>query len=121
MTDAERAPVRRLVAKLEQLERHPTAKFTFERDGVSHDGFVVLFEGRVFAYENRCRHIPISIDYGDNRFFTGDGKLIVCQTHGAIYDPVSGFCVQGPCKGASLFPLKIEVEGGHVYFLGDAK
>ena len=26
--------------------------------------------GKLFAYENTCRHIPISLDYGDNRFFT---------------------------------------------------
>ncbi len=119
MTDVNRAPARQWLASLENLGRHPTAKFTFKRDGINHDGFVILFEGRVFGYENRCRHIPITIDYGDNRFFTGDGKSLVCQTHGAMYDPVTGLCFQGPCKGSSLFPLKVEVEDGNVYLVQD--
>jgi len=97
------------VAHIQKLRDQQTIKFKFRRDGISRAGFAALVEGQVVAYENVCRHIPISIDYGDNRFFTSDGKHIICQTHGAMYEPLTGFCMRGPCEGASLFKIPFEV------------
>lgn len=97
------------IATLEDLRRRQSLKFKFRREGISRDGFAALFEGQVIVYENICRHLPLSIDYGDNRFFTGDGKEIICTTHGAIYDPLTGLCTGGPCKGASLFKIPFEL------------
>jgi len=108
---------RRLIATIQDLEQARTAKFTFKREGIPRDGFVALFDGQVVAYENLCRHIPLTIDYGDNRFFTTDGRHFVCQTHGAIYEPLGGLCVRGPCEGASLRKLEIEVSEGKIYLL----
>lgn len=108
---------RRLIATIQDLEQERTAKFTFSREGISRDGFVALFDGQIVAYENLCRHIPLTIDYGDNRFFTTDGRQFVCQTHGAIYEPLSGLCVRGPCEGASLRKLEIEVSEGKIFLL----
>lgn len=68
------------------------------------------------AYENVCRHIPITLDYGDGRFFNSERSHFVCQTHGATYEPLTGKCIAGPCVGASLKPLKVEVIGGEVWF-----
>src|SRR5687768_10250703 len=103
------------IARLEDLRRQQSIKFKFRREGISRDGFAALFEGNVIVYENLCRHLPISIDYGDNRFFTGDGKGIICQTHGAVYEPLSGLCVRGPCEGASLIKVPFEVRGEDVW------
>lgn len=98
-----------------ELREGQTAKFTFSREGVTIEGFLVRFGGRVMGYENVCRHIPITIDYGDNQFFTQDGTQIICQTHGAIYDPTTGKCMRGPCQGASLFRLQIEIKEGAIW------
>jgi nitrite reductase/ring-hydroxylating ferredoxin subunit len=108
---------RRLITTLRDLEREGTAKFVFKQEGIPRNGFVALFEGQVMAYENLCRHIPLTIDYGDNRFFTTDGRHFVCQSHGAIYEPLTGLCVRGPCEGASLRKLPIEVTEGNVFLL----
>jgi nitrite reductase/ring-hydroxylating ferredoxin subunit len=108
---------RRLITTILDLEKERTAKFTFKREGLSRDGFVALFDGQVVAYENLCRHIPLTIDYGDNRFFTTDGRHFVCQTHGAVYEPLSGLCVRGPCEGAFLRKLEIEVSAGKIFLL----
>lgn len=105
---------RQPVATLSELARLRTAKFTYTEEGVEREGFVALFHGVPRAYENVCRHIPIPIDYGDNRFFNPAGTHIVCQTHGAVYDPETGLCVEGPCAGSHLKPIPVEVEGDWV-------
>ena len=77
---------------------------------------MAFFAGRVVAYENVCRHIPITLDYGDARFFNAEGTHFVCQTHGATYEPLTGKCIAGPCVGASLKPLEVQVIEGVVWF-----
>jgi nitrite reductase/ring-hydroxylating ferredoxin subunit len=81
------------------------------------DAFVANFKGEIVAYENLCRHLPITLDYGDGEFFSNDGSLFVCQTHGAFYEPKSGLCVAGPCTGASLIPLETEQTDGHIFLV----
>jgi nitrite reductase/ring-hydroxylating ferredoxin subunit len=103
------------VARLEDLRRGQSVKFRFRREGIQRDGFAALYQGEIIVYENLCRHIPISIDYGDNRFFTGDGQHIICQTHGAMYDPKTGLCVRGPCEGASLFKIPFQLRDGQIW------
>jgi len=90
------------IAGVGDLQNGASRKFQFTRDGVDFEGFVVRHAGQLIVYENRCRHLPLPLDYGDNRFFTADGEHLVCSSHGAMYDPLSGQCVQGPCVGASL-------------------
>ena len=87
------------------LKDGTSRKFQFTRDGVRFEGFVVRYSGDYFVYENRCRHLPLPLDYGDNQFFTPDGKHLVCTSHGATYEPTTGRCIQGPCTGARLKSL----------------
>lgn len=101
---------------VEDLRAQGTFRFSFEEQGISREGFAAWFEGEVFAYENLCRHLPLSLDYGDGRFFSADGTHFVCQTHGALYEPRGGMCVAGPCPGTRLRKLEIEVREGVVWF-----
>ena len=54
------------------------------------------------------------LDWVQNQFFSDDGRFLYCGTHGATYEPETGKCVEGPCKGLSLFPLAVELAGGDV-------
>ena len=103
------------IADLSALADGQTATFEFQREGIPREGFVANLNGRLVAYENRCRHLPLTLDYGDNRFFAEDGRHFVCQNHGALFEPSTGLCVRGPCEGLSLFPLRIEVRDGAVW------
>jgi nitrite reductase/ring-hydroxylating ferredoxin subunit len=105
------------LATIEELRQKKTITFRFSREGIQHDGFLAWHEGQVLAYENRCRHIPISLDYGDGRFFTPDGKFIICQTHGATYEAVTGKCVAGPCPGTFLAKVPIKVENDGIFLI----
>lgn len=79
------------------------------------EGFVVRFEGKLYAYQNQCRHQPLTLDYGDNEFFADDGKLLLCRNHGAVFQPETGKCIAGPCAGASLRKLEVFEDDGAVF------
>jgi nitrite reductase/ring-hydroxylating ferredoxin subunit len=108
---------RQKIASVPELTEGKTAKFQITRKGRPMEGFVACFKGQFVAYENRCRHLPLSLDYDDGRFFSRDGQHFVCQTHNAIYEPLTGLCVRGPCEGDSLKPLKIEVIKDDIWLL----
>jgi nitrite reductase/ring-hydroxylating ferredoxin subunit len=107
------------IATLSDLKDGQTIKFEFHREGLRIEAFVARFQGKILAYENLCRHLPLTLDYADNRFFSTDGKHFVCQTHGALYEPITGLCVRGPCAGASLKPLPIELRNDSIWLVTD--
>jgi nitrite reductase/ring-hydroxylating ferredoxin subunit len=47
------------------------------------------------------------MQYRKDRFMSGDGRYIVCFSHGALFRPEDGFCVQGPCLGHYLVMLDV--------------
>ncbi|MED5277635.1 MAG: Rieske 2Fe-2S domain-containing protein [Verrucomicrobiota bacterium] len=109
--------MRKKIVRLEDLPEGTTKRFSFQRDGMRVDAFVANFKGDIVAYENLCRHLPITLDYGDGEFFSSDGSLFVCQTHGAFYEPKTGLCIDGPCTGASLIPLETEQSDGNIFLV----
>jgi nitrite reductase/ring-hydroxylating ferredoxin subunit len=73
--------------------------------------FVLAFKGAIHAYVNRCPHQGTELDWLPGEVFDGDGLYLICATHGAVFEPNSGVCVGGPCKGMSLQQIQIrEVE-----------
>ena len=75
-------------------------------------GFVVRKAGEVRGYVDRCPHAghPLAIEL--DRYLTPDGELILCGWHGAIFRPLTGQCIGGPCAGARLTPWPVTVEAG---------
>ena len=57
---------------------------------------MINFEGRYRAYVNRCAHAGTPLDWWPNEFFTDDGRLLVCATHGALFEPETGSCAGQP-------------------------
>lgn len=78
------------------------------------DCFVVNHGGRFHAYINSCRHMVTPLDFVRYQFFTEDGRHLMCATHGAVYEPDTGLCVDGPCKGLSLHALPVVVDRGEI-------
>jgi nitrite reductase/ring-hydroxylating ferredoxin subunit len=105
------------IARAAEIGEGQTVKFPFTRAGRPTEGFVARFQGKLVAYENLCRHLPLHLDFDTGRIFTREGDYFICQTHNAIYEPLTGLCVRGPCEGASLKPLKIEQIEGDVWFV----
>lgn len=74
-------------------------------------GFAIRYRGRVYAYLNRCSHVPMEMDYQPNRFFDSSGLWLMCSTHGAMYSPQTGDCLGGPCRGGLVKIGLSEVDG----------
>lgn len=64
--------------------------------------FAIRYQGQVHAYLNRCAHVPMEMDDQPNRFFDSTGHWLMCATHGALYQPQTGACQGGPCRGGLL-------------------
>jgi nitrite reductase/ring-hydroxylating ferredoxin subunit len=92
----------------------------FELDAERHFtpvGFAVRYSGHVRAYVNRCPHAGTELDWNPGEFFDDSGLYLICSTHGALFEPGSGRCVAGPCRGASLEPLGVAERDGQVVLL----
>ncbi len=75
--------------------------------------FAIRYQGEVHAYLNRCSHVPMEMDYQPDRFFDLTGHYLICSTHGAIYQPQTGACQGGPCRGG-LVKIGVEESAGVV-------
>ena len=87
-------------------------KFLLPTASGAIEGFLVNFRGEVHAYVNRCGHVPLTLDWVENRFLDDAGEYIVCSTHGGLYRPDTGECIAGPPFGKFLIrvPLRIEAD-----------
>jgi nitrite reductase/ring-hydroxylating ferredoxin subunit len=94
-------------------------RFALRSHGGEEKGFAVRHRGKVCAYVNRCPHQGTDLDWQPGEFFEESGLYLVCSTHGALFEPGNGFCVAGPCRGASLEPLEIRERDGEVFLLHD--
>ncbi len=90
-------------------------RFLIVHNGHSGSAFVVRHAGRAVAYLNRCAHKLVELDWQEGEFFDGGHRHLVCATHGALYDPASGVCVGGPCRGASLTAVPVCEMNGAVW------
>jgi len=99
------------VALVDELRPGQTKKFFLSWDGQEVEAFLLNYGGELHAYVNRCRHVPMSLDWVENQFFTEDGRFVQCATHGAYYRPETGECVAGPPCGRSLIRVPLRVEG----------
>ena len=61
--------------------------------------FAIRFNGQPYAYLNRCTHVAMELDWQPNRMFDNSGQWLLCASHGAAYQPDSGQCASGPCRG----------------------
>jgi len=99
-------------------EKGPGVRFEVEVGGHRRAAFAVRYEGRVYAYFNRCTHRGLELDWQEGDFFDSDAQFLFCATHGARYHPASGACAGGPCAGG-LEALAIEEADGRVRLATD--
>ena len=76
--------------------------------------FVIRYNDKVFAYLNQCAHLSLELDWEQGEFFDTSGDYIICSNHGAMFEPDTGECVNGPCFGAFLIQLAVEEADGKV-------
>jgi nitrite reductase/ring-hydroxylating ferredoxin subunit len=110
----------RVIARSEELaERGAGVRFVVERDGRALPAFAVRYDGVVRAYVNACAHRGVELDWEEGSFFDAWRAFLVCTSHGALYDPRDGRCVDGPCKGKALARVAVVERDGCVFVAPD--
>ncbi|MBZ0345038.1 Rieske 2Fe-2S domain-containing protein [Acinetobacter baumannii] len=85
---------------------------------IKADKSIVVIKGddSFYAYENVCPHFSVQLDYKPGVFNTYQNKHIMCAHHSAMFDIVTGKCIEGPCRGHSLIPIEIEIQENKIFF-----
>ena len=82
-------------------------RFKLISESQSTLAFLIRFNGIIYAYLNRCAHLMLELDWDDAEYFNASGEYILCSNHGAMFEPATGLCIDGPCYGASLTPVSV--------------
>ena len=108
----------------------PPSRALIALDGIVDGGFVeteVVLDGdaeslilhrqgdRVRAWLNVCPHAGRRLDWAPGQFLKSKDGLLVCAAHGASFETDQGECVAGPCRGASLRAVAVEIREGQVW------
>lgn len=107
-----------VVGALSELDDPGCREFRIGEGDWPFKGFVVRRGEEVFAYQNYCMHVGHPLNWRPNEFLNQDGSLIVCASHGALYEIDSGVCVSGPCPGKILRAIEVEVRDGNIVVRG---
>jgi nitrite reductase/ring-hydroxylating ferredoxin subunit len=112
-----RGAVRYRICLAAALAAGESMKFMLPVRGADEECFVINFHGDYHAYVNRCRHVPMAMDWVDNQFFAEQGRYLMCQTHNAYFEPASGECIAGPPSacGKFLYRVPLEIDRGFIY------
>jgi nitrite reductase/ring-hydroxylating ferredoxin subunit len=77
-------------------------------------GFVIRRGEGVVGYVDRCPHMGLPLAQQLDAYLTGDGGLIACSWHGALFAIDTGLCVGGPCTGQRLHAWPVQVIDGQI-------
>ena len=112
MTDLFPKPLRAL-CRIEDIDDHGAKGFPSANHRIP--GLIAVRQGSdVVVFENACPHIGTPLDWVQGRFFSRDGKHLICATHGAVFVPGTGECIAGPCRGDFLTRVTSEIQDGSV-------
>lgn len=89
--------------------------FVLEMKAGRFHGFAVRRGDAVTGFVDRCPHMGLPLAQQLDTYLTGDGGLIQCSWHGALFRIGDGACVGGPCAGNALTPWPLEVRDGAIF------
>lgn len=111
------ATQRLICAGTELVEKSRGIRFLLPERGEQVTGFVVRYNGLPYGYINSCAHVSVELDWQEGDFFNLTSQYLICATHGAHYQPETGLCILGPCKGKSLHSLNVTERDGNIYLI----
>jgi len=104
----------RVLCTVEELGEQGCRGFTLGEGDWPLRGFVLRVGAEIRAYVNWCPHAGHALNFNPHQFLTPDGALIICGSHGALFERAGGLCIAGPCEGKRLRALPVEVIAGYV-------
>lgn len=121
MADPVELDLTRALCALSELPEGTCRGFTLGSGDWPLHGLLVRAGEEVCAYVNRCPHAGHPLNLRPNDFLSPDRALILCHSHGALFEKRTGLCVAGPCAGRSLERLRVTVVGGWVLLADGAR
>ena len=104
------------LAKTGEIAEDAAKEFSLTQYDPPVELFVIRKGQRFYAYLNHCPHTGVNLNWMPDQFFDIDNEYIQCATHGALFTVENGYCVRGPCAGASLIPASVVIQGDMIYF-----
>jgi nitrite reductase/ring-hydroxylating ferredoxin subunit len=83
--------------------------------------FAVRQGAAVRVWADRCPHHGTPMPWRKDAYLNAAGDRIVCSAHGALFEPATGLCVQGPCLGERLRALPCTLTDDGELLLLDAR
>jgi len=120
MSGPRQIDVERVICRLDDLVAAGARGFSIGAGDWPLRGFVVRINDQVRGFINSCPHARHPLNFKPHQFLTADGSLILCTSHGALFEKLTGYCVAGPCAGQSLRTVPLEVADGYVMLAQDA-
>ncbi|MBJ9622663.1 Rieske (2Fe-2S) protein [Burkholderia multivorans] len=71
---------------------------------------VVRRGAQVWAYVNRCPHFSVPLDFVPGDVSCYRSQVLMCAHHSALFRFDDGMCIDGPCAGAGLEAVPVEVD-----------
>jgi len=108
-------PKEQKLCTLNDIEDGESAGFCAVKEGDEIRVLAVRQGDSVSTYINKCPHVGVPLDLLEGKFLNQDKSLIICATHGALFQINDGECVSGPCIGKALTPIESRVKDGDVF------
>jgi nitrite reductase/ring-hydroxylating ferredoxin subunit len=77
--------------------------------------FAVKSAGVITVYYNSCPHLGLPLQWQQDQFLNHDKSLIICSTHGALFEIDTGLCIAGPCQNQSLKMADFYIKNDRLY------
>lgn len=106
-----------LICRVEDIEDGGAKEFSYRSGADLYDIFIQRRGEEIFAYRNLCPHAGTPLNMEEGAFMESGGVYLMCHTHGALFDLESGKCLAGPCNGAFLVSVELEIRNGDILAL----
>lgn len=108
----------RKLADVEEVPDDSSLLLTLSEGEETTEALLVQLDGEIACWRNYCQHwTDVRLDKGSGARVR-DGE-IWCQKHAATFDSTTGECTFGPCEGAYLREVEVDVRDGSVYLSDD--
>lgn len=104
-----------LLARLDALPDHSAIVVEVEEGGARRALILTRSGDRISAFRNKCPHAGYPLQRADGRLLVQEKRYLVCAAHGASFTLTEGACAGGPCNGAGLERVEIEIRDGAIH------
>lgn len=98
-----------VLCHIDDIEEGASKGFLKNDDG--NDAlFIVKKNGELFAWRNACPHVEgAPMAWRKDAYMDAKKTHVACHAHGALFEPKTGLCVQGPCIGKKLEKVDVRI------------